>query len=482
MWFKKIKKKKLQCFLIGILIFLSSLIFTSSLSLITSINSYVSKYYGSDKYYNLIVYDANESTKNDVFNWCKNNSKVKDVKDYETFSSGNNMYHKGEKIKLPNYGIIPLEDYNNVPYGLTKVKALSDSRYPKEGEIWITQLFADTHKISLGDSLEFKINDKLVSLKVTSLINDSLQPSNLIGKPILYTNKENTTDFLTYRKTELTLIDTKKNVNASDLGKNLNSVIDIGGLTGDKKLLISAATMVSSIMGGAASLASVLVFIVTIFLIRFIMWNNILKEYKSIGIYKSLGFTKREILKFYIIGYSLTAVIGSTLGALCSIPVLNYIAEKVIKYIGDFNGVNINSAVIFSTVFLFSLIVIVNLYFVIKRTNKISPVEALRTGVTSSRKKLTKSFIKNNSFPLALAINDIFKYKKITVYIVMSLIISLSLIILFGNLNFTILKMKDNSNVWFGSPKSNVYISLKGIATNKEFNTLLNDIENDKES
>lgn len=174
--------------------------------------------------------------------------------------------------------------------------------------------------------------------------------------------------------------------------------------------------MVSSIVGGVSALASLLIFAVSIFIIRFIIWNNILKEYKSIGIYKALGFTKREILKFYILGYSLTAFIGSTLGALCSIPLLNYIVAKVIKYIGNFNGVNINSTIILITIFLFSFIVITNLYFVIKRTNKISPVEALRTGITSSKKKLTKSFIKNSSSPLALAINDIFKYKIYSIY------------------------------------------------------------------
>jgi len=43
---------------------------------------------------------------------------------------------------------------------LTKVKALSKSKCPEKGEIWVTQLFADAHKIKLGNVLEFKINNK----------------------------------------------------------------------------------------------------------------------------------------------------------------------------------------------------------------------------------------------------------------------------------------------------------------------------------
>ena len=476
MWFQKIKKKKLQCFLIGILLFLSTLIFTTSLSMVTSINDYSKNYYNNPNYYDLITYDGNESAKDSVLNWGSNNSKVKDVKTLEAFNTGNNMYHNGTKIKTPDYEIVPLDDYKNVPYGISKIKSLKSGDCPGKEEIWISQLFADTHKISLGDDIEFKINNKSVILKVSSLINDSLQPSTLMNKSLIYINKDDIQHFDMLRKIELYFIKTQKNVDASELGKSLNTAVDIGGYTGPKDMLYQAATMVSSIIGGVSALASILVFIVSIFLIRFIMWNNILKEYKAIGIYKALGFTKREILKFYIIGYSLTAIIGSTLGALCSIPALNFIASKVIKYIGSFNGVNISLKNILITILLFSFIVILNLYLVIRKTNKISPVEALRTGITSSKAKLTKSLIKNNSSSIALSINDIFKYKKTSVYIILSLSISLYLILLFGNMNFTISNMKYHSNTWFGDPNSSVYISLNGITSKEQLNSVLNSI------
>ncbi|HEX3028441.1 MAG TPA: FtsX-like permease family protein, partial [Clostridia bacterium] len=141
------------------------------------------------------------------------------------------------------------------------------------------------------------------------------------------------------------------------------------------------------------------------------------------------------------------------------IPILNYTASKVLKYVGDFNGASINYTVIFLTIFLFSLVVIINLCLVIRKTNKISPVAALRTGITSSRKKLTKSLVKNTISPFALAVNDIFKYKKNSIYLTMALTLPLTLVLFFGNFNVTVSKMKDNSNIWFGLPKSNVTVS-----------------------
>jgi putative ABC transport system permease protein len=480
MWLKKLKNKKLQCFLISALLFLSSLIFTSSLSMVTSINEYVNKFYSNEKFYELIFYNANEDSKNDVLNWCKDNSKINDVKAIDVFSTGNDLYYKGKNLKLTMYDIVPLENTENLPFGLTKIKSLNSSSAPREGEIWITQLMADNYNITLGENLNFKTEVKDVSLKVTAFINDSLQPSSTSSQIILYTHSSSAVDFNSYAKVPLIFVDTKSGVNMIDIGKDITSAIKVGGYAFDKDLLILSATMTSFMIGGMSLLASMLVFIVSVLLIRFIIWNNILKEYKSIGIYKALGFSRKEILKIYITGYSLIAFIGSTIGALCSIPIINIIASKILKYIGDFHRVKINFPVILATIILFTFIVIINLYFVIKRTNKISPVEALRTGTTSSRKKLKKSFIKNSTAPMVLAINDIFKYKITTVFITLTLTLSLTIVMIFGNANVTVAKMKANNHIWFGLPKSDVTISAPTIAKSVALKEILQTIEKDK--
>lgn len=81
----------------------------------------------------------------------------------------------------------------------------------------------------------------------------------------------------------------------------------------DKNALIECATYVASLMGGITSFASLFIFVAAVFVIRFIISNNILKEYKSIGIYKELGFSKKQIFKFYILVYFLIVVLGSIL-------------------------------------------------------------------------------------------------------------------------------------------------------------------------
>ncbi|WP_234122470.1 ABC transporter permease [Clostridium hydrogenum] len=479
MWLKKLKKKKLQCFLIGMLLFISAMIFASGASIITSVNNYTDKYYANDKYYNIFTINANPGCENGVIKWCQNSTKIKEVKFLDNFSSGNNIYYNNKKLKISNYSLIPLENYKGVPYGLNKIKALNGSNHPGKGEIWITKLFADDNKISLGDSLKFKVNNKFINLKVTSLVNDSLQPSPMMGVIILYTSKENNKDFVSLAKGKSIFINTKRN---ADFLRLENSLADNAGISEvfDKTTLITSATYVASLMGGITSFAALLVFVAAVFIIRFIIWNNILKEYKSIGIYKALGFSKKQIFKFYILGYFFIVVAGSILGALSSIPILNHTAANALKYVGNFTSVDINFKIILLTIILFTLIVTLNLYFVIRRTNKISPVKAISTGITSSRKKLKKSLIKNSVSPLALGINDIFKYKKSAIYITISLMVSLSLMLLFGNLGMTFSKMKDNLNVWVGMPKSRMIISFDDTINKEKIEAVLNKIKKDK--
>lgn len=479
MWFKKLKKKKIQCILISTLLFLTSLIFASSLSMITSINGYVDKFYSNDKFYDLILYNSNKGATKDIVSWCQKSSEVKAVKAIDAYTSGNDIYLNDKKLKLALYDVVPLEDMNSLPYGINKVNSLDKDTSPKEGEVWLTQLLADNFKIALGDTITIKTKDKDINLKVASLINDSLQPSSTSTQIVFYTNKDSAKEFSSFTKAPLVFIDTKDNANVSNVQKDLIKAINVGGYNFDKTALIQSATSISSTVGGICVLASLLVFIVSVLIIRFILWNNILKEYKSIGIYKALGFSKGEIRKFYIIGYSLTAILGSTLGAFLSIPALNYTAARVLKYIGKFDGVNINFSVIFATICIFSLVTIVSLYFVIRKTNKITPVAALRTGVSSSRKKLTKSLIKNTASPLGLAINDIFKYKKVSLFITLTLTCALSLVLLFGNLNVSISKMKENTHIWFGLPKSNITISAPIYATSGALKDAINEVKTD---
>jgi putative ABC transport system permease protein len=207
MWFKKLRKKKLQCVLIGLLLFLSSLIFTTSLSMMTSISGYVNKFYSNKKFYEIMLYNPDKNSINEIVNWCKKNPKISGTKTIEGYALGNNIYHKGKNLKVAICDIAFMKNYKKVPYGINKIKSLDSSRSPKKDDIWITQLMADNYNIKLGDKLTIKTKTGSIVLKVTSLINDSVQPASTDTQIFMYINKNSSSKFSSLKKESLMFIE-----------------------------------------------------------------------------------------------------------------------------------------------------------------------------------------------------------------------------------------------------------------------------------
>ncbi len=271
-----------------------------------------------------------------------------------------------------------------------------------------------------------------------------------MGYNNLYIGSNDYDDFNEPIKSEYIGYDSSKEGNdaTSELISYIGDSID--GVIYDKWITIFAANAGSQITSAVGLSTAILIFIVSIVIIRFVLWNNILKEYKSIGVYKSLGFTSKQIRNIYLKSFGIVGVIAITAGSFFSIWFINYLVKISIKYIGIYEGGINNFSFIVLTIILMSFVLISNIYLLLRRINKIKPVEAFRIGVTSSKEKFRKSIIRDASSPMSMAINDIFKYKKqnIIIVTVLSLVIYLSVFLV--SVNYSMINMKDNAWNMFG--------------------------------
>ena len=184
-----------------------------------------------------------------------------------------------------------------------------------------------------------------------------------------------------------------------------------------------------------------------------------MKEYKSIGIYKSMGFSSKEIQGIYLKSYGLVVIISSLLGCLISIPISTYICRIIFKYLGKYSF-DFNSFLILIGIFLlFNFIILGGIKLTLMRINKIKPVEAINIGLKSSKEKFKKSIIKDNSSSIAMAINDIFKYKKQNLVMLIIFILVFYISISFTNIYNSVDKIDDNFSNWFGTPRSDMVIT-----------------------
>jgi len=435
MWKKKIKQKKLQLILIAIILMVSSSIFALSMSFTSTVSKYTNEYYGGENIKDIVVQTYNDDVISKVENFIKEKETNEiDVRKTKGLTVDRQVFLEDENLDLGMASLIIYEGMKSHPWDVVVTDG-EKAMTPSKGTIWVSNLLADSKNLKIGDKIK---------------INDSLVPSSVMGYNNLYVNSNDYGDFNEFIKSQYIGYDSSKEGNdaTSELISYIGGSID--GVIYDKWITIFAANAGSQITSGVGLSTAILIFIVSIVIIRFVLWNNILKEYKSIGVYKSLGFTSKQIRNIYLKSFGIVGVIAITAGSFFSIWFINYLVKISIKYIGIYEGGINNFSFIVLTVILMSFVLISNIYLLLRRINKIKPVEAFRIGVTSSKEKFKKAIIRDASSPMSMAINDIFKYKKqnIIIVTVLSLVIYLSVFLV--SVNYSMINMKDNAWNMFG--------------------------------
>lgn len=450
MWKKKIKQKKLQLILIAIILMVSSSIFALSMSFTSTVSKYTNDYYEGENIKDIVVQTYNEDVISKVESFImEEETNEKDIRKTKGLTVDRQVFLGDENLDLGMANLIIYEGMKAHPWDVVITEGEKVTT-PSKGTIWVSNLLADSKNLKIGDKLKIKDGDEYKYLTISALVNDSVVPSSVVGYNNLYISSNDYDDFNEPIKSEYIGYDSSKEGNdaTSELISYIGDSID--GVIYDKWITIFAANAGSQITSAVGLSTAILIFIVSIVIIRFVLWNNILKEYKSIGVYKSLGFTSKQIRNIYLKSFGIVGVIAITAGSFFSIWFINYLVKISIKYIGIYEGGINNFSFIVLTIILMSFVLISNIYLLLRRINKIKPVEAFRIGVTSSKEKFKKSIIRDASSPMSMAINDIFKYKKqnIIIVTVLSLVIYLSVFLV--SVNYSMINMKDNAWNMFG--------------------------------
>ncbi|WP_042273491.1 FtsX-like permease family protein [[Clostridium] dakarense] len=435
MWKKKIKQKKIQFILVAIILMVSSSIFAISISLTSTVEKYTNEYYKGENIKDIVVQTYNKDIISKIEDFIKEKEpNEKDVRYSSCLIVDRQVFLGSKNLDLSMASLLTFEDNKKHPWDVVITEGEKKSK-PSKGTVWVPNLIADSKNLKIGDKLRIKDGNDYKSLTISALVNESLIPNSMVGATNLYINKDDYKNFNNLVKSEFIGYNSSKE--EDDATKELSTYLgdSFEGVMYDKWVINFVANSTSMITGGIGMSTALLIFIISIVIIRFVLWNNILKEYKSIGVYKSLGFTSKQIRNIYLKSYGIVGVLAITIGSFLSIGFVNYMVKLSVKYIGIYEGNVNNLPFIFLTISIMSLILILNIYLLLRRINKIKPVEAFRVGVTSSKEKFKKSVIKDASVPFTMAINDIFKYKKQNLIMgtVLSLVMYLSAFIVSGN-------------------------------------------------
>lgn len=460
MWIKKLKKKKTQFIVLGLILAFAAMLLSACLSFSIEVEQYTNERFSREYNSDLFLY-ATGGTSDYIRPLLKEHDATATLTTYNGyFIDTLPMYHKDNLVSdyITPLFAIELEDYETMPFQMDVVSSDITSSGPATGEVWIQKIIADNHNIKVGDT--FTIKGTSNQFTVSAIVNDNTKPVSMSTGAFIYFNKADSKTFETQQPLELISITSDQDIDA--LSKWIEKQY-----TGDYYAVLKSAlsdlkikaTMMTSLISKLGTLSSLFMFLITIIIVLFFIRNTILNEYGAIGTYKSVGFSTTEIMGFYMKAYSVVGIFSIIIGALLGLPVSIFIGNIVMEYIGAYHLSAASIPRVILVIVFTSLLLIASIYFALRRIGKISPVDAFHVGTTSSKTKFKKSRIKNAHSSFSMAINDMFKYRNRSLLIIIVVTFSFYIGIMLINMCNAFDHMEDNASSWVAQPRSNCFLS-----------------------
>ncbi len=447
MWFKKIKHNKAKFILLGIALLMNSIIVTLAIDFTLELKKFSEVCINEDNAADVfaIAFGANDE---DVIFDDEDREHIEDL--YLMDGKVISVPILADDIDVSQFYQIMLfiEDENKYFYLDEEI----EGDLPKSGEVWISKTIAKSNNISIGDTVTLNY-DEPKELIVSGIYHSSLTSTASLCVTPLILSVEDKDNFSEMEGAFIAI-----EIDDERLSDSIFSDNDYIVTSYSREVLQNKFIEISNLLGIVGALAAVIVFIVALVVVKYIVKNDIDRQIKIIGIYKCLGYRNKKIVGFYLIGYLVTGIVTTSVGSILALPFVKYMCNLCTEYVAGFELTIISLYCCGGVVIGMNLLLIINLMTALRKVYKITPVEAFNAGQVASTKRIPKSIIKDAATALQTSINNIFKYKKRSVMLLLVFVICLLMSFLFAKIAYSSYFMTDNSNLWFAVPKNNCYM------------------------
>lgn len=460
MWLKKIKHRKIQCSVIAIILMISTAILLACTSMTLETHRFTDEYFNYKD--TAITYDIvnHKETADNLKNNKKLMSYVKRIEttDVKCLDRGiyiNDKYILSKDLKLYEMDGTTKLDITTLP----EFNGIKKST-PDDNELWVDRVFAKTNKLKVGDILRDKSKNSK-DYKIAAIVDSKKCCSGFLEHSAFYCNSKTFESFNDtqcyavniYAKNNSVTSKTITDALSDDYADDINISLALPNL----KMCISILTI---IFGAVGVIAAIIILTVSIIVIRYIVRSSINKEYKMIGIYKSIGKHEKEIRNIYLFTYMFSSLIGIIPGVLLARPIAKYLGEIVIGHIKGYELTSSTDLLSIAVVLFMTLVVFINILVELKKLKNITPVNAINSGVKSSRKKIVKSVIPNAHSSFTMAINSIFKKRGMSILVIIVLTVSFYTCLLSSSIGLSLSHYADDKNIWENLPDYDGYIEI----------------------
>ncbi|SDC91950.1 putative ABC transport system permease protein [Terribacillus halophilus] len=358
----------------------------------------------------------------------------------------------------------------------------------KEGFVAVPIYFMEQHDLEIGDTITVKSGWYEKAFVISDYARDFEMNSPLTSSKRFVINQDDYNEMLKMQAGELEyLIEFKLNETGDPAA--VQTAYNEAGLPAngpilEGKIFAIFNSMSDMIVALVIIFISILLLVIASLCIRLTFLATIDEDIREIGVMKAMGISKKDIKKVYLNKYSVISAAAGIIGYLMSFAVVNLLNSNMRLYIAsDLSG---------SLKYILSLIAPLLVYFmivmyckqVLKRIDKISAVEALRSDIMEGGKNRRYSFplLQNKFFStnMYMGLRDVGKRFKLYRLLLVIFIVCTFIVILPVNMYNTMNSPEFSS--YMGIGKQDMRIDLRRTdSITEDFNKLQEELQNDSD-
>lgn len=468
MWLKKIKNNSRQYILFALIVTLTISVFSMCFSFVVELGEYANNLLNDDNSSDLYLMTMHDMELKKSITDKEAFENIASYNTYEGYSITAPIEYDGQNIAMLFQSALRTDSIDDMPE-FTLVESTGGEKTPQKGEIWLPMVLSDACGISLGDKIVLGYDEE-IELVVSGIFKAKVLITQNLGFAPIILSDDDLTETISKKETPIRLYGLDLNDNSDDaIAKIKDSCLGMS-FSVTRQQLRANFEQVANVISNMGAIAAVIIFVAALAIIRYVITNNVISEYRSIGIYKSLGYTNRQICNFYLNGYMIIGAIAAVIGCGALLPFVQKLGEICAKYADEFKITTNSLKTMWTTLGLFMLLIFINVNKALKIIKKKSAVEIIRSNANLAGKKIGKSKIKDAVSPFAMAVNSLFKHTKSAMLSVFAFMFSVHLAMIFIMIGFSAYNMSDNYNKWFAIPTNNGYVS--GVLTDDVVNYL----------
>ncbi len=401
--FKILKKdflrQKSTTLVVFALIMISAMLFAGGSGLIVQLTGALDSLFTSSRVPHFVQMHAGEINDSEIKKWSDANPLVKEQQTVEMISIDGSDLFLGASQEPEENSIMDISFVKqnrsfdfllNMDNSVLKLK---------RGEIAVPVYYMQEKNINIGDTVRVKNDSLEMTFTVTDILRDAqMNPSIIHSKRFLVSDA----DFDSLQKgfhekeylIEFLLNDPEKIKEFSEAYQS--SGLPDKGPAVDINLFKALNGLSDGLAAGVVIILSLMLMIIALLCLRFTLIASIEGDYREIGVMKAIGIAKSKIRWIYLSRYITLGLSASAIGYAASTFFSEILSSNILMYIGKApesrEGIIIPAAasgIIF-------IIVIITCLIILRRFNRITAVEALRSGAMGGQSGNVK-FLQLNS-------------------------------------------------------------------------------------